>query len=166
MSSRVRSALVLVAFLAISFAVAGLGGIATGAQVEGWYADAHKPPWTPPSIVFGPVWTVLYAAMSIAAWRVWLERDRHDVRRPLALYVAQLAANALWTPVFFGLYPALGAPALWIAAAIVLVLDVLVLLTTIAFWRVARLSGALFVPYLLWVLYATTLNVGVAVLNS
>lgn len=112
----------LVAFLAISFAVAALGSIATVANVDGWYADAAKVPWTPPDVVFGPVWTVLYAAMSIAAWRVWLERENADVRRPLALYVIQLVLNALWTPVFFGLYPLIGGAALWIAAAIIVAL--------------------------------------------
>ena len=87
--------------------------------------------WTPPNVVFGPVWTVLYAAMSIAAWRVWLERKNVDVRRPLTLYVIQLVLNALWTPVFFGLYPLLGSGALWIAAVIIIALDVLVLLTVL-----------------------------------
>jgi benzodiazapine receptor len=90
--------------------------------------------WTPPNAVFGPVWTALYAAMSVA--------------------------------VFFGLHPLIGGGALWIAAVIIVALDVLVLLTLISFWPVSRLSAALFVPYLAWVLYATTLNIGIAVLNA
>jgi len=163
---KLKPALVLMAFLAISFTVAALGGIATASQVDGWYADADKVAWTPPNVVFGPVWTALYAAMSIAAWRVWLERERTDVRRPLALYVIQLALNALWTPAFFGLYPLIGGGALWIAAAIIVALDVFVLLTLISFRPVSRLSAALFVPYLAWVLFATTLNIGIAVLNA
>ena len=164
--TRLRSALVLVALLAIAAAVAGLGGLATVSQGEGWYADAVKVPWTPPSLVFGPVWTVLYALMSISAWLVWRERDRVDVRRPLTLYVVQLALNAVWAPVFFGVYPAIGVTALWIAAVIILALDVAVLLTLLAFARVRRWAAALLVPYLLWVLYATTLNIGIAVLQS
>jgi len=161
-----KQALVLVAFLAIAYAIAALGSIATAANVDGWYADAEKVFWTPPGWLFGPVWTVLYALMSIAAWLVWLERARTDVRRPLTLYVIQLVLNALWTPVFFGLYPVLGAPALWIAALIIVALDVLVLLTMISFWRVRRVAAVLLIPYWAWLLYATTLNIGDAVLLS
>lgn len=163
---KLKPALMLAAFLAISFAVAALGSLTTITNVEGWYAEAAKVAWTPPNVVFGPVWTVLYAAMSIAAWRVWLERERVDVRRPLTLYVAQLAVNAVWTPVFFGLYPVIGVTALWLAAAIIVALDVLVLLTLLAFRPISRFAAVLLMPYLGWVLYATTLNVGIAVLNT
>jgi tryptophan-rich sensory protein len=164
--SRSRQFLGLVAFLAIAYAVAALGSVATISQVDGWYADADKVPWNPPSVVFGPVWSVLYALMAVAAWLVWRQRERADVRRPLTLYVIQLVVNAVWTPVFFGLYPAIGVVALWIAAAIIVALDVLVLLTLRAFWPVRRAAALLLVPYAAWVLYATTLNVGIAVLQS
>lgn len=163
--SRPRQALGLVAFVLIAYAVAALGSIATISQVDGWYADAEKVPWSPPNAVFGPVWTVLYALMAVAAWLVWRERERTDVRRPLTLYVIQLVVNALWTPVFFGLYPFLGVAALWIAAAIIVALDVLVLLTLLAFRRVRRVAAVLLIPYAGWVLFATTLNVGIAALN-
>ncbi|WP_411701363.1 TspO/MBR family protein [Conyzicola sp.] len=165
-TSRVRSALVLAAFLAISFAVAALGSIATAGNVEGWYADAEKASWNPPSWVFGPAWTLLYTLMSVAAWLVWRQRDRVNVRAALRLYVVQLVLNALWTPVFFGLYPSIGAPALWIALAIILALDVAVLLTMLSFWRVSRVAAGLLVPYWAWVLFATTLNWALAALNS
>jgi len=161
-----RSVLALVAFLVISYAVASLGSIATITQVDGWYADADKVSWSPPNALFGPVWTVLYALMSVAAWLVWREKDRRDVRRPLTLYVIQLALNAIWTPVFFGLYPVVGVAALWVAAAIILALDVLVLMTMLAFWRVRRATAVLLIPYWAWVLFATTLNLGIAVLQS
>ena len=161
-----RSILALVAFLGIAYAVAALGSLATITYVDGWYADADKVFWTPPNVVFGPVWTVLYALMSIAAWLVWRERERMDVRRPLTLYVVQLVLNAIWTPVFFALYPTIGVAALWIAAAIIVALDVAVLLTMVAFWRVRRMAGIILIPYWAWVLYATTLNVGAAVLNG
>lgn len=165
MTPRARSALALVAFLAISFAAARLGSIATAGAIDGWYAETDKVAWTPPNVVFGPVWTVLYTLMSVAAWLVWRERDRVDVRRPLSLYVIQLALNAVWAPVFFGLYPAIGGTALWIAAVIVVALDVAIVLTIAAAAPVRRLAAALLVPYLIWCLYASTLNVGLAVLN-
>ena len=85
---------------------------------------------------------------------------------PEAAVTCEYVLNALWTPVFFGLYPLIGGSALWIAAVIIVALDVLVLLTLISFWPVSRLAAALFVPYLAWVLYATTLNIGIAVLNA
>jgi tryptophan-rich sensory protein len=168
-----QSALVLVALLAINVAVAALGSIATITQVDGWYADAEKAFWSPPNGLFGPAWTVLYTLMAVAAWLVWRESNRDgspisraDVRRALTLYVIQLVLNAVWTPVFFGLYPLIGVSALWLALAIIVAMDVLVLLTMIAFWRVRRAAAVLLIPYWAWILFATTLNVAVAVLQS
>jgi benzodiazapine receptor len=161
-----KSLLVLVAFLAISFAVAGLGVTATAGNVDGWYADADKAPWNPPNWVFGPAWTLLYTLMSVAAWLVWRQRRRVPVRRVLTLYFVQLALNAIWTPVFFGLYPAAGVAALWIALVIIVALDVAVLLTMLAFWKASRTAAWLLVPYWAWVLFATTLNGALAALNG
>ena len=99
----------LLVFLAASALVAGLGGLATANNVNGWYATADKAPWSPPNWVFGPVWTLLYTAMAVAAWLVW--RRRAEGTRPaLTAYAVQLVLNLLWTPVFFGLYPVLGTP--------------------------------------------------------
>jgi benzodiazapine receptor len=165
MSPRVKSVLVLVAFIAIALAVGGLGSLATIQNVDGWYADAAKAPWSPPNAIFGPVWTFLYTAMAVAAWLVWRQRKRLDVRRPLTLYVIQLVLNSIWTPVFFGLYPAIGVAALWAALVIIVAIDVMVLLTMIAFWRVSKPAAWLLVPYWAWVLFATTLNAAVAALN-
>ena len=162
----IRSALVLVAFIAVSFAVAGLGGLATANNVDGLYADAAKASWNPPDGIFGPVWTILYTVMAVSAWLVWRRREQPAVRPTLGMYVAQLALNAVWTPVFFGLYPFVGSPALWIALAIIVALDVAVLLTMLRFWKVSRPAAWLLVPYWAWVLFATTLNAALAILNS
>jgi benzodiazapine receptor len=165
MSPRLKSAFVLAAFIGISFAVAAVGSIATAGNVDGWYADADKASWNPPNWIFGPVWTLLYTIMSVAAWLVW--RSPRDGRRPaLKWYVAQLALNAIWTPVFFGLYPVVGASALWVALAIIVALDVAVLLTMLRFWKVSKAAAWLLVPYWAWVLFATTLNAALAALNS
>ena len=164
-TGRATSVLVLIAFIAISFAVAALGSIATAGNVDGWYADAAKASWNPPNGIFGPVWTILYTAISVAAWLVWRERHRVNVRPALTLYVVQLVLNALWTPVFFGLYPFIGTPALWIALGIIVALDVAVLLTMVRFWRVSRVAAWILVPYWAWVLFATTLNAALAALN-
>jgi benzodiazapine receptor len=163
-----RQVLVLVAFLAIAYAAAALGSVATITQVDGWYADAVKVPWSPPNSLFGPVWTVLYALMAVAAWLVWRERRERpaEVRRALTRYVIQLVLNAIWTPVFFGLYPHVGVAALWAAAVVIVAIDVAVLLTMLAFWRVRKVAAVLLIPYWAWVLFATTLNIGIAVLQS
>ena len=166
--SKLKQALVLVAFLVIAYGVAALGSIATISQVDGWYAEADKVAWSPPNAIFGPVWTVLYALMAVAAWLVWREKERMptEARRALTLYVIQLVLNAIWTPVFFGLFPFLGVAALWIAAVIIVAIDVAVLLTMLASWRVRKAAAVLLIPYWAWVLFATTLNVGIAVLQS
>ncbi|ALS58363.1 hypothetical protein APU90_09220 [Rathayibacter toxicus] len=162
-TSTLVSLLGLLAFLAISFAVAGFGSIWSISQVNGWYASANKAAWSPPNAVFGPVWTILYTLMSIAAWLVWRQRHAQDVRRALTLYVVQLVLNCLWTPLFFGAYPLIGATALWLSLAVIGALDVLVALTLLTFLRHSRSAAALFVPYLLWVLFATTLNAAVVI---
>ena len=163
--SAARSVLALIAFLLIAFAVAGLGGFSTVSQVDGWYAGAEKAFWTPPNVVFGPVWTVLYTLMSVAAWLVWRTPPSSARSRALTTYVVQLALNALWTPVFFGLYPLAGPVSWWIALAIIVALDVLVLVTMLRFWPLRRAAAVLLIPYWAWVLYATTLNAAVAILN-
>ncbi|MDQ4138450.1 MAG: tryptophan-rich sensory protein, partial [Actinomycetota bacterium] len=155
-----RALLMLAVFLAISFAVAAFGSLSTIANVDGWYADAEKPLWNPPNALFGPVWTVLYTLMSVAAWLVWLRRDRPGAHAALWTYVVQLLLNAVWTPVFFGAYPLIGPGALWIALGIIVALDVAILLTMLRFWRISRTAGRLLVPYWAWVLFATTLNAG------
>src|SRR5689334_17108120 len=85
-----RSVLALVLFLVIAFGVAGLGSIATFQNVQGWYAEADKAFWTPPNVVFGPVWTVLYTLMSVAAWLVWRQPASPERSRALGVYIAQL----------------------------------------------------------------------------
>lgn len=165
MTPHIRSAFMLIAQFAIVAAVAALGSIATIQQVDGWYADAGKAPWSPPNWLFGPVWTVLYTLMAISMWLVWRTRERRSIRIPATLYVAQLVLNALWTPVFFGLYPVMGPAALWLAFAIIVALDIMVLATILAFRRVQPVAAWLLVPYFAWVLFATTLNAAVALLN-
>ena len=161
-----RALLMLLVFLAISFAVAAFGSLSTISNVDGWYADAEKPFWNPPNFLFGPVWTLLYTLMSVAAWLVWLRRDEPGAGRALWTYAVQLVLNAVWTPAFFGAYPLIGPAALWIALGIIVALDVAILVTMVRFWPISRAAAWLLVPYWAWVLFATTLNAGLAVLNS
>lgn len=139
----------LLAWLLAVFAVAVLGAIAS-VDAASFYAELSKPSWAPPAWVFGPVWSVLYVLMGIAAWLVWRSPGRNRVA--LSFFVAQLAANALWSWLFFAWH--------WGAAAAVeiVVLLALILATVVAFWRSSRSAALLLVPYLLWVSFASVLT--------
>jgi len=154
----------LAVFLGASALVAWLGAFATVTNVNGWYVTAAKAPWTPPNGVFGPVWTALYTAMAVAAWLVW--RRRVPESRPaLVTYGIQLALNLLWTPVFFGLYPVLGTTALWLAFAIILALVVAVTFTVLHFGPISKVAGLLLLPYVTWIVFASSLNLWAALNN-
>ena len=140
----------LLLFLAVCFAVAAIGGMVTATSVDTWYPTLAKPAFTPPDRAFGPVWTVLYALMALAAWLVWRRVGLEG--RALRLFFGQLALNLAWSVLFFGLQM------LALALIEILVLLMLIALTTLAFWRVDRRAGLLLAPYLLWVAYASALN--------
>jgi benzodiazapine receptor len=152
-----RQVLVLAGFLAASFLVAGLGSLATFDNVNGWYATADKAPWSPPNWIFGPVWTFLYTAMAVSAWLVW-RKQAAGTPRALKIYGIQLALNLAWTPVFFGLYPAIGGIALWLALAIIVALVAAVAVAVLSFGPVSRTAGLLLLPYVSWLVFAATLN--------
>lgn len=148
----------LVAWLVATFIAAAIGSAAS-LQAASFYARLARPEWAPPSFVFGPVWTVLYVMMGIAAWLVWRIDGFRAARGALSLFLIQLALNALWSWLFFGWH--LGA----LAFADVLLLWFGVLATLIAFWRLRPPAGWLLVPYLLWVSFAGVLNYSIWQLN-
>jgi translocator protein len=155
-----RSLLSLLLHVGGSLLAGVLGGLATRSSVGSWYLTLDKPSWNPPSWVFGPVWTTLYVLMGVAAWLVWRSAAPAEAKRRAArLFWAQLALNVLWSFLFFGLR----SPAL--ALGEILVLWAAILLTLRAFWRVRPLAGALLVPYLAWVSYATALTAAITWLN-
>lgn len=139
----------------LTFGVSFLSAQASFAGLESWYSTLRKPTWTPPNWLFGPAWTVLYALMATAATLVWTSGRR----RALILYAIQLALNGAWSVLFFGLRR----PD-WALADIVL-LDIMVLVTLIVFYRIRPLAGLLLIPYLAWILYATALNWSIWSLN-
>ena len=149
----------LVLFVALCLGTAALGAAVTATSVKTWYANLAKPSFNPPDAVFGPVWTVLYILMGIAAWRVWRIADRDTARGPLTLFALQLALNLGWSVVFFGLQK-IGA-----AVATIVVLWVAILVTMLAFRTVDRVAALLMAPYLAWVTFATVLNIAVWQLN-
>ena len=153
--ARVRTPLALVFFVGGCLLVGGLAGFATVNGVKAWYPTIAKPSWTPPDAVFGPVWTALYLAMGVAAWRVWRHGPSPRVARALTLFGVQLGLNAAWSPIFFALHR----PA--VALAVIVALDVALAATVLAFRRVDRVAALVLVPYLLWCLFATALNAAI-----
>jgi translocator protein len=154
-----NSLAILVLLLAVCFGVAGAGAIVTGSSVRDWYPMLRKPSWNPPSWLFGPVWTILYAMMAIAAWLVWRRREVLSVNSALGLFAFQLVLNAAWSPLFFGLRNPIAGLSdivpLWAA----------ILVTMMSFWKISPAAGALMVPYWLWVSFATALNFAIWRMN-
>jgi len=155
--SRTHPALALAGWLLLCFSAAALGGWFMPGE---WYAQLQKPTWNPPGWIFGPVWTALYMMMAIAAWLVWRRGGFAAQRGPLSLFLLQLFLNAAWTPLFFGLHH----PAL--AFVDIVLLWLALLATLLTFWRRSRIAGALLIPYLAWVSFATALNLALWRLNS
>jgi len=149
----------LVLFVGLCLGVGALGAAVTATSVKTWYAALAKPSFNPPNAVFGPVWTVLYVMMAIAAWRVWRVTDRETARVPLALFALQLALNLCWSVAFFGL------ERIGPAVAVVVLLELAVVATALAFRPIDRIAAWLLVPYVLWVGFATVLNIAIWRLN-
>ena len=135
--------------MAICFVAPALGIFAMPGE---WYASLRKPSWNPPGWIFGPVWTALYAMMAVAAWLVWRRGGFAAQRRALTMFLVQLALNAAWTPLFFGLH--------WpgVAFAEIVLLWLAIGATLFAFRPVSRVAAWLLVPYLAWVSFAAVLN--------
>ncbi len=137
-----------------------IGSVATVPAIEGWYAGIVKPAFNPPSWVFGPVWTTLFALMGIAAFLVWKRGlDRRDVKIALSIFIAQLVLNTLWSIIFFGLQSPGGAMIeiilLWFA----------ILATIITFAKISKSASWLLLPYIAWVSFAGFLNFTIWRLN-
>jgi translocator protein len=138
------------AWLTLVVIAAVLGGLAS-ANAGNFYSQLHQPTWAPPGWIFGPVWSVLYLMMSVAAWLVWKIHGFRGARLALSFFLVQLALNSLWTWLFFAWH--LGA----LSFAEIVVLWISILATLISFWRLHPLAGALLIPYLAWVSFATVL---------
>ena len=156
--SKQRLLLGLAGWLVVSFAASAIGAIAS-IQAKSFYSQLAQPYWAPPPGVFGPVWTILFAFMGISAWLVWRSGGFRANQRALTLFMLQLALNALWSWLFFAWHQGV------LALADVLVLWLFIVATIVSFWRVSPLAGALLIPYLLWVSFASALNLSLWQLN-
>lgn len=153
-----RQAVGLVGWLLMTFVTAAIGALAS-VDAGAFYGQLTRPSWVPPGWLFGPVWSALYALMAVSAWWVWRARGFAGARSALVLFIVQLAANALWSWLFF----------VWhqggLAFVEVLLLWCMVAATVVAFWRISALAAALLIPYLAWVTFASALTFSVWRLN-
>jgi tryptophan-rich sensory protein len=156
----IRDILKLVVSIIACLAASAIGSVFTRGAIPTWYANLEKPFFTPPNWLFAPAWTLLYILMGIAAFLVWRKGlENRGVRIALIVFLIQLALNALWSVVFFGLesplYGLIVISILWIA----------ILVTIIKFFRISRVASVLMWPYLLWVTFAAVLNSSIWLLN-
>ena len=142
-------------------AIGYLSGMVTHSAIVTWYATLVKPSFNPPNWIFAPVWSLLYIMMGVAAGLVWnrLEFEKEIVKKALVFFAIQLALNALWSYLFFGLHNPM------LAGLEIIVLWLMIYETYIQFSKINRISGYLFIPYLAWVSFAAVLNGSIWWLN-
>jgi tryptophan-rich sensory protein len=145
----------LALFGAAAAAAALIGALGVVGTVDEYLA-LDRPAWAPPSWLFGPVWTVLYAMIAVSGWLAW---RRAGWSTALTVWAVQLGLNAAWTPIFFG------AGRYGLALVDIVVLWLLIAATIALFWRISKPAASLLVPYWAWVSFATSLNAAIWALN-
>lgn len=148
----------LIVIVVVTELIGMLAALFSGSMGQNYLA-LTKPPLSPPGWLFGVVWPVLYLLMGIAAYLIYQEPQTPCREKAIVLYWIQLFINFLWPIVFFGF------ERYWISVIVIIILDALVLITAILFYKIRKPAGYLLLPYLIWLLYATYLNIGIAVLN-
>jgi len=141
--------------------IGAIAGLLTQEGVDTWYKTIEKPSFNPPNWIFAPVWSTLYVMMGIAAGLVWHEMDRQKetVKKGLTYFAIQLGLNAFWSFIFFGLHNP------FLALIEIVLLWLMIYETFIQFNKVNKIAGYLFIPYMLWVTFATLLTASIWWLN-
>ena len=147
--------------LLITLIIGIVAGIFTTPQIKRWYVYLQKPSFNPPNWIFGPVWTILYILIGISAYLVWMRRNNSfDYINAKRIYFLQLFFNFSWSVVFFGLHQTLA------ALVIIVLLIISIIINIMAFRKINRIAAWLLTPYLLWVGFATVLNLYIYLLNK
>ena len=154
-----RKAQALALFIIAQAIVMVVGGFVTSSSVGTWYTTIQRPGFSPPNWVFSPVWIILYVLIALAGWFIWLQKSSSVRSWALGVWIVQSFVNVLWCFVFFGFHSILG------GLINLIVLDVLVLFLLYLCVRCSWVAFWLLVPYCLWILFATALNIGFYVLN-
>lgn len=149
-----KDIMVLIGLVVLCEGAGGLGSMFTRDAIPVWYATLNRPWFNPPNWLFGPVWTILYLMMAVAAWLVWRQRAAHpdEARAAFLIFALQLLTNLVWTPVFFG-WQAIG-----LALLVIVVLLALIAATIVRFRALSVPAAWLLAPYFAWVAFATVLN--------
>ncbi|RZK20802.1 MAG: tryptophan-rich sensory protein [Pedobacter sp.] len=146
--------------VAITLSIGALGGWATAQSVKTWYPTLNKPSFNPPNWLFAPVWTSLYIIIGIAAYLIWIKRDRiAHFPRTIALYFIQLILNLCWSFIFFYLHE------IGFALFEILILLIIIIINAVVFYKIDKWAGLLFIPYILWVSFASFLTYNIFILN-
>ncbi|MEJ2354885.1 MAG: tryptophan-rich sensory protein [candidate division WOR-3 bacterium] len=158
--SKIGEVLILFSSIIICQLAGIIGSIFTTPAIPTWYANINKPTFRPPNWVFAPVWTTLFLLMGIALFLIWRKGlNEKDIKIAIAVFAFQLVLNTLWSFLFFGLKSPFA------AFIEIIFLWVAILASIILFFRISRLAGALLIPYILWVSFASILNFSIWRLN-
>lgn len=146
--------------IAITLAVGAIGSYFTLHSVNTWYRTIAKPSFNPPDAVFGPVWTTLYILIGISAYLVWQKRAQIEhFPRTIAIYFIQLILNLMWSFIFFYAHQ------IGVALVEIVFLLVFVIINALVFYKIDKTAGLLFIPYILWVSFASFLTYSIFQLN-
>ncbi len=160
MSAKKFNILAFIINLAIPLGIGAIGAYFTASSVDSWYATINKPSFNPPNTIFGPVWTSLYILIGISAYLVWQKRDQvTHFPRTVAVYLIQLILNLVWSFIFFYAHE------LGLALIEILMLLVVIFINAWMFYKIDKPAGLLFIPYILWVSFASVLTYNIFVLN-
>ena len=146
----------LIVIILITFLASAIGGVVTSIYKEPWYSQIIQPSFSPPSWVFGPVWTTLYVLMSLAVWLCWISQKD---KKTLKIYFVHIFFNAIWSVIFFGFHQ------ISIALFDLVIILFFILWLMRIYYKSNKLSFLLMIPYLLWSSYALLLNVSIFYLN-
>lgn len=149
----------LVIFLLGTFLAAGIGGLFTETGPGSWYENLVKPSFQPPNSAFGPVWTVLFTLIAVSGWIVYMSPKSVERSRALRLWQIQFVLNVLWSILFFGIQMP------FLAFIEIIIFWFIILIYMIVTWDFARSAAGLFIPYALWVAFASVLNLAIVLLN-
>lgn len=157
---KMRRVVQFVACLGLCYGVMAFGGLFSAQATSSWYGALHKPPFSPPGWLFGPVWGLLYTLMAVSLYLLWRQSSHPGKRRAIGLFFGQLAFNAVWSPVFFGWHSPFG------GLVIITILWVMIFTTIGTAWPVSRGAAGLLIPYVCWTSFALVLNGAIVNLNA
>jgi translocator protein len=146
--------------LIIPLSIGALGGFFTMEAVKTWYTTLDKPSFNPPNYLFGPVWSTLYAIMGVASYLVWKKRKTaKNYKLAAGIYFIQLVLNLMWSFLFFYQQQ------IGLALIEIIILLVAIIVNSVLFYKINKVAGLLYIPYILWVSFASVLTYSIYMLN-